>query len=819
MTYLRDFHEITPEECELVGGKGLSLGLMAAAGLPVPPGFCITTDAYRQASGSMQTMLLDAVLRAYDQLGGGMVAVRSSATAEDGAAASFAGQQETFLGIEGEQPLKEAIERCWSSLHSDRAKAYRRKQGIEDDALAMAVVVQRLIHADVAGVLFTRDPHDPHGAHMLVECSWGLGEAVVSGKVTPDSFQVLRANGQVTQRRLGSKSIRIEAQGRQEVSASDQARYCLTDAQLAELTKLGQAVEDFYGSPRDVEWAWAEGQFWLLQARPITTASAADRERVRQAEIDALRKIADPNGTVWSRYNLIEVLPEPTPMTWRVVQNLLSGNGGSGLMYRDLGFKPSPLIDDRTVYDLIGGRPYCNLSREPYMQAKRPQADYPFEVFKQSPLLALAPEPDSKSMYKGFGRKLRLLGFVWRQMRFASRISKLGKTFAEHFHKAIAPTFVAEAEKAGAEDVAAFDAAALMKRFDFWVKRTLVDFARDSLKPTLLAQFSMQVLEQQLKKPLGRARAREAVAELSAGAHPDVETDFAQGIRDLAGGKLGKRDFLKRFGHRGNQEMELAQPRWAEDHASLDRMLKASSPSLQSPLHHSKPIQERWNDTAAEAKLNPMVAKWLFVHVERLQTYLGLRETAKHYLMQGYALIRQALVELDRRVKLQGGIFYLIPPELHLLVQGVDLSKTIDERRRDRAIALSLEMPPVIFSDDLDAIGRPLPVQEGVSQLQGIPLSAGVAEGKALVLSEPADAPTEHGYILVCPSTDPAWVPLFVNAKGLVMESGGSLSHGAIVAREFGLPAVAGLPGVHLQLHSGQRLRVDGGRGTVTVIG
>jgi pyruvate,water dikinase len=214
-----------------------------------------------------------------------------------------------------------------------------------------------------------------------------------------------------------------------------------------------------------------------------------------------------------------------------------------------------------------------------------------------------------------------------------------------------------------------------------------------------------------------------------------------------------------------------------------------------------------------------MVAKWLFAHVERLQTYLGLRETAKHYLMQGYALIREALLELDRRFKLQGGVFYLTPPELHLLDQDADLLRIINERRQDRAIALSLELPPVIFSDDLDAIGRPLPVPAGVSQLQGIPLSAGVAEGPALVLSEPADTSAEHGYILVCPSTDPAWVPLFVNAKGLVMESGGSLSHGAIVAREFGLPAVAGIPGVHLTLRTGQRLRIDGGRGTVTVVG
>ena len=203
---------------------------------------------------------------------------------------------------------------------------------------------------------------------------------------------------------------------------------------------------------------------------------------------------------------------------------------------------------------------------------------------------------------------------------------------------------------------------------------------------------------------------------------------------------------------------------------------------------------------------------WIFA-------YLALRETGKHYLMKGYALIRRILVELDRRHHLDGGIFFLTPDELPRLARGEDLSRLIGERRRRREIALSLEVPQVLFSDDLEAIGRPASLA-GAGALQGVPLSAGVAEGPALVLEQPDGAviPAEP-YILVCPSTDPAWVPLFVHAKGLVMETGGVLSHGAIVAREFGLPAVAGLAGVHKQLQTGQRLRIDGGGGTVTVLG
>jgi pyruvate,water dikinase len=204
--------------------------------------------------------------------------------------------------------------------------------------------------------------------------------------------------------------------------------------------------------------------------------------------------------------------------------------------------------------------------------------------------------------------------------------------------------------------------------------------------------------------------------------------------------------------------------------------------------------------------------------VQAMHVHLGLRETAKHFLMRGYAQIRRALVELDRRHRLQGGIFYLTPEELPRLTAGEDLSELIAGRKRRRAAALSLEAPAVLFSDDLEALGRPV-IIEGADELHGSPLSAGVAEGPALVLERPHtdDIPGEP-YILVCPSTDPAWVPLFVRAKGLVMETGGVLSHGAIVAREFGLPAVAGLPGVVKRLRTGRRLRVDGGRGVVAVL-
>jgi pyruvate,water dikinase len=263
--------------------------------------------------------------------------------------------------------------------------------------------------------------------------------------------------------------------------------------------------------------------------------------------------------------------------------------------------------------------------------------------------------------------------------------------------------------------------------------------------------------------------------------------------------------------------MELAQPRWSEDPDAISRLMHVDRHTHALEEQRDTP-QQRWEKIAGEAKVLSIVANSMLGHVERLHLYLGLRETAKHHFMRGYALIRNALVELDRRHKLNGGIFYLLPEELPQLVAGTLQLSIIDERKRYRSLALSLETPPVLFSDDLEAIGRPQSTPAGATQLQGIALSAGVAAGPALVLSDPAAAPKGmEGYVLVCPSTDPAWVPLFVKAKALVMESGGALSHGAIVAREFGLPAVAGLPGIHRLLQTGQKLRVDGSRGTVVL--
>jgi pyruvate,water dikinase len=721
--------------------------------------------------------------------------------------------------------LRQAIDAVFDSWHNERAIAYRRHHGVEG-LLGTAVTVQMMCPSEVSGVMFTANPVNPALDQILIESSYGLGEAIVLGKVTPDRFVLDKQSLKITDRTISVKQYVVATlarDGRGQTGARDAAS--LTDAQVEELAQLGLRVEAYFQRPCDIEWAISGGKFYLLQSRAIkgldkraAGVEPAEHERMRREEIAALAAKARPGGTVWARYNLAEILPEPTPMTWAIVRRFMSGRGGFGQMYRDLGFDPDPSLDEEGIYDLVCGRPYCNLSREPLMQFSDLPLGYPFAALKADPAKAIYPQqmgldPARAGWRFWLALPVLLVRFVVRSTRRQAQLTTLAQTFAARLREELVPPFIAETRQAAAEDLAALDEPALLGRLEHWRRRSLFDFARDSLKPTVLAAAAMENVRKLLGQALGADQAGAVLGELTLGVHPDPDADVVAAVQDLAAGRMDRAAFLEKFGHRAAQEMELAQPRWSEDPGALDRLTAAPGPGGQGAAGaEAAPL---W--AASREKLQPTQRAALEKEVQNLHTYLGLRETGKHHLLRGYALIRRILVELDQRHRLEGGVFSLTPEELPRLAQGEDLSGLIAERRRRRETVLGLELPQVIFSDDLEAIGRPVTVAD-TDTLRGVPLSAGVAEAPALVLREPTASPPAEPYILVCPTTDPAWVPLFVGAKGLVMETGGVLSHGAIVAREFGLPAVAGLPDIHRRLHSGQRLRIDGGTGTVTVL-
>ncbi|MHC4915452.1 MAG: PEP/pyruvate-binding domain-containing protein, partial [Planctomycetota bacterium] len=401
---------------EVLGGKGINLVELTQARFPVPPGFVITTRAYRevvaandlqariirlatdagddpakleQASAEIRGLFTDVRIpeaismeigSAYGHLEaeGGQnvsVAVRSSATAEDLPEASFAGQQDTYLNICGEGALLNAVKSCWGSLWTARAMSYRAQQKIPNEDVALAVVVQRMVMAEAAGIMFTANPVTGARDEIVINAAWGLGEAIVGGQVTPDTLLVDKDTDEVKESVVSEKTVitAATADGTAEVELSDDRRTerVLDDTRAAQLAEVGRKVEKHYGSPQDVEWCLCEGSFYLVQARPITSLPAEpitskDIVNVRQEEIDRVKATAEKLGRParWAIHNLDETLKHPTPMTWEVMSRAMGGSGGFTQMYRDMGYFPSQRVRREGVLDLIGGRVYADLERQ-----------------------------------------------------------------------------------------------------------------------------------------------------------------------------------------------------------------------------------------------------------------------------------------------------------------------------------------------------------------------------------------------------------------------------------------------------------------------
>ena len=338
------------------------------------------------------------------------------------------------------------------------------------------------------------------------------------------------------------------------------------------------------------------------------------------------------------------------------------------------------------------------------------------------------------------------------------------------------------------------------------------------------ASFAYQQLETTLQKCFSEEEAKDLARLLITGLEGDLTVDANLKMWEIAQGELTLEEFLEKHGHRSVGEFELAQPRWREDPSYIEQIIASfrTNPDANPTkhLHAQSTNREKARGRLARLPVNKAAAfrKRINEAVNLTQRYMPFRETAKFYLMLGYELIRKALLELDRRHQLEGGIFYLVPDELNRLIEGEDLQSIIAERKTTRSRLLKIELPDVIYSDILNRVGEPQAI-EAKDEIQGVGVSVGVATGEAYVLRDAADVQIAgKNYILVCPSTDPGWTPLFLHAAALVMEYGGMLSHGAIVAREYGIPAVVNVPAATQRIQSGQRLSVDGSRGIVSIL-
>ncbi len=891
--FFADVHASDTSDTSILGGKGANLGALTRAGVPVPPGYCITTPAFelfiaqlpdsdarfaelekldgtdveaaRHAAEAMRASLdnlpvptdvADAVKESWRILGvDDPLAVRSSATAEDLPGASFAGQQDTFLNVRGEAALIDAVRRCWISLFTDRAVLYRARNKFGHRGVQLAVVVQKLVDPDVSGILFTADPLSGNRHIAAIDAGFGLGEALVGGLIEADLYRVDRRRHRILLARPGDKEFAIRSVpggGTREEPLSDGMRRerALDDAQVLALVELGERVERLYdGVPQDIEWCIATGKIFLVQARPITSLfpipqSPAMDTGLRiflsfghvQMMLDAMPRLA------------IEVLRLFIPAgkdhfpTLRDAPTLSSTLlPAAGRMFLDV----TPILRVRRARAAFLGvlaYAYTELGRAAQALTERPEfaegrghplallraASGLVPVFRRVPVVMLAGDPAVRA--RRFDAAVEQLPAAAAQrIRAPENLSERVRQCAVEMNSAFARLrpFVA----AMAAGLIAHRLLAREARGE-WARdvRAEVDNLLRGLPGNVTTEMDLAVGD---LTDLMRTHPKLAAA-LDGKPWPATR----RALLELDGGKefIAALDgFLERYGDRAAGEIDISRPRWRDDPSLLLRVIAGGLSG--EPGAHRRQYQAQVEIAnaavtrlVAAARRGPMgmVRAWWIARLCRVaRAGLGLREHPKFTIVRLMGVVRPEVIaageQLAARGQLRnsGDVWHLGFDELAdaLADPTGNLESTVTSRaeqfQRDR-----VKRPPIAISSDGE-IPSPAGDREGIpaNALPGTAASAGVAEGIARVITDPQREVLQAGEILVAPFTDPGWTPLFIHAAGVVTEVGGLMTHGAVVAREYGIPAVVSVASATERIHTGQRIRVDGTRGFVEVLG
>ncbi|MDP4507295.1 PEP/pyruvate-binding domain-containing protein [Nonomuraea sp. G32] len=761
----------------MAGGKGANLGELVRNGFPVPDGFVVTTHAYDLVAQGhtgrayfeqveLPDDLRQAVLGAYAELGGGPVAVRSSATAEDLPGAAFAGQQDTFLNVVGEEALLDAVRRCWGSLWTDRAVAYRARLGIDD--VSIAVVVQSMVEAATAGVMFTANPVSGDRTQLVIDASSGLGEAVVSGLVTPDHY-VVDAGGDI-QFTPGRREvvIRGKAGGGVTREAGVTAGERLPDAVVEELAELGRRVAGHFGRPQDIEWAWSGGRVSLLQARPMTALPPPPVGRLNPIQ----RRLAG----VLTEY--LPVRPYPIDMsTWIPY-------GPAGLMGKVTGafglrrgFEGFLREEDGVVYAFVPPMPH--------------------------PTLGVLAAP-----FRVVAKARRYDPARWSEDR----------RFLD---------YLADVRRLAARDLAAMPWTELIRvpRQALALVAPVADLRIDYLPGTGLALLRLLVAV----KLLGRGRlfggllfgavtrTTEANQALTRLAELARRTGALDADPPPAEFQAAFQEFMAEYGHRETvSPILVTPPSWADDPETVHGLIGVLA---------AEPSERKESDDALERLLdhpllrNPRRRARMTRWVAAARAGVAFREDSHFYFTMPQPILRRSLVELGRRLRDKG---VLDRPEdvFHLRLEELESFQDTAadrERLRETARARAVKREELAGTRLIDPAAIFPARQAGDALLTGSPASGGVVTGPVKVIKGPAEfGKLEVGDVLVCPYTNPSWTPLFQQAAAVVVDSGGAASHAAIVAREYGIPAVMGTGTGTSVLEDGRLVTVNGDTGTVT---
>ncbi len=705
--------------------------------------------------------------------------------------------------------LAAAVSAVFDSWMSPRAVTYRERHDIRG-LPGTAVTVMAMFPSERSGILFTQDPNRPEDGRIVIEASPGLGEAIVRGHLEPDAFRVDRASLRILERRVRT--------GREA---------CVTDAEVEELARLGLRVEEYFGAPVDVEWGIAEGRTVLLQGRPIRGLEVLRAlPEVRREEIRRFaERAAGRPRAAWAIHNLSETLPAPTPLTWDIVGRGFMGNGFLRL-YEDLGFVPSARVRREGFLDLIGGRIYADLERAAELFFGRFPMEYDVDGAAR-PAEVLAGRPTKFNIERaGAGFLLRLPYYVFLMVRAGRLLRRAARTGLRDLEVRVFPAFetwVRRSRERQLEDLTVGELLGELAERE----RALNDFGAEFLKPGFLAGYYHGRLAGTLELVLGPAEGGALAARLLSGLEGDTTVECNIALWRVARGERTLEEFLEEYGHRAVNELELAEPRWKEDPSyprqRVEQYRRAGGPSP-AELHERKK-RERLE---AEASLGDLLRSHGAGSLEEdvradlagAQRHVPWRERCKNAFVRAVALVREALEALAARWELGRDLYFLERAELERFPREREaLEEALRERKRRWQALQRLPMPEVLRASDPEAIGREAPPAAGDGVFEGLGVAAGVGTGTARILRSPEEAgELTSGYVLVCPTTDPSWTPLFVHAAGLVVERGGMLSHGAIVARDFGIPAVV-LPQATRLLPDGAAVRIDGSRGRVEIVG
>ena len=796
----------------IAGGKGANLGELIHAGFPVPDGFVITTDAYvaaasaagvdpKDATGAraklidmtMPAEVANAVRDAYRALGG-RVAVRSSATAEDLPEASFAGQQDTILDVEGDDALLDAVRRCWASLWNERAVSYRATHAVDERALRLAVVVQRMVPASIAGVLFTADPITGRRRRAAIDAVRGLGEQLVSGAVNPDHYLVDTATGAVLERRGD----------------------ILGDARLREIAATGDRIEAHYRKPQDIEWAIDDEKLWIVQSRDITTlypipANAPDPDR---------------DLRVYFSVNVAQGVLQPfTPMgiqTFRLIGAALASAIGRPLA--------DPAAGASVMAD-AGLRLWIDLTGVLRNSAVRHIPVRVFSIMEARSSGIYARLLEDPRLAPRRGSRLRSIGTVLRAVEHAGVPPWVIRALLRP--EATRERVLRDMDAMVSSDVG--PVATPAERLDAFQR--LITGVPPRMFPRLVAVALAGLVSYNLVSRLLRGVAsddemRTVLRGLPFNPTTEMDLDLwriARSTRDDPQSlKRELETFLTRYGHRAVAEIDLGLPRWSEDPAHLLGAIanyqRLDTAALAPDAQFARGARE------ADATIANLLSR---VHgprrflarrlLRRVRALAGMREAPKFHVVRIFARGRAILAPVgvalaaDGRIAAAEDIWFLTLPDARSALAGEDMHARVAERRAEyRREERRRHIPRVLLSDGTDAEAA-FATAAADGAIRGTPASPGTARGAAHVMLSPVDARLEPGEVLVAPATDPGWTPLFLTASALVMEMGGMMSHGAVVAREYGIPAVVGVPDATTRITTGEQVVVDGSAGTVAL--